>query len=80
MCYELSNQLEILKRDFTGRMSLVQREKDTLQSQYIAKEAIISQYSSAFEDLKCKNYQLENVAFTYHMTIQRLKEREIELC
>ena len=29
--------------------------------------------------MKCKNYQMENVAFTYHMTVQKLKEKEIEM-
>jgi hypothetical protein len=45
----------------------------------LAKESLVKQYAAAFEDLKGKNYQLENVAFTYHMTLQRLKERELEL-
>ena len=31
MCYEISNQMEILKRDFAGRIGIIQREKDTLQ-------------------------------------------------
>ncbi|CDW79238.1 UNKNOWN [Stylonychia lemnae] len=56
-----------------------EREKDALQQQYAAKETLLKQYQSAFEDLKCKNYQLENVAFTYHMTVQRLKEKELTL-
>ena len=66
---ELNNQLEQMKRDFAGRLQIMQREKDSLQQQFMAKEALVRQYSSAFEDLKCKNYQLENVAFTYHMTV-----------
>eukprot|EP00347_Sterkiella_histriomuscorum_P013121 403365937 len=76
---ELKAQVEQLKRDFSGRLIIIQREKDALQQQFMAKEALLKQYQQAFEDLKGKNYQLENVAFTYHMTVQRLKEREIDL-
>ncbi len=57
----------------------MQREKDAMQQQFMAKESLLRQYQTAFEDLKCKNYQLENVAFTYHMTVQKLKEKEAYL-
>ncbi len=43
------------------------------------KDAVMKQYQLVLEELKCKNYQMESVAFTYHMTVQRLKEKELEL-
>lgn len=76
---ELNQQLDILKKEFAGRMQLMQNDKNSFQQQLFQKDVILKQYQQAFEDLKCKNYQMENVAFTYHMTLQRLKDKELEL-
>jgi 2'-5' RNA ligase len=57
----------------------MQQDRDNIQQQLYLKESVMKQYQQAFEDLKCKNYQMENVAFTYHMTVQRLKDKELEL-
>lgn len=77
--HDLSQQIEYLNREYSANLQMIIREKDTMQQQLFTKDNLVQQYANAFEDLKCKNYQMENVAFTYHMTVQRLKEKEIEL-
>ena len=71
--------MDNIKRDSAQKALILSKERDTYQEGLLKREQQLRNYQSAFEDLKQKNYQLENVAFTYHVTLQRLKEKEIEV-